>query len=407
MLENAPPHSADRTAILIEGWRDLSHSYALVNQYQILELLKRQDVALAFRDLPPFNPAWPRGNGVSGFSAEEQLRINALSAPAEGQADCIYRISSPIMPGAEDDARRTITFMVTEMGLSGDNVAAGPERYGFFTRDDNAIVTPSRWSRDRIVEFGFPEEKVHVIPHGVDTAIFSPLPPEERATNRVALGIAEDETLFVNVGGMFWNKGTDLVLRAFAQLHAQGCRVRLILKDMRDVYGVTVEQRLAELAQHDPYLATPALRAAISVVSSSLSRPQMRALYAIADAYVSPYRAEGFNLPVLEALACGTPVIVTSGGASDDFCPAGIGWHLPGTAYMLEGSATPLPNRYIEPDFAALVSAMEAVAHGARPDPAIFTQRRAEILAKFTWAEAAARIAALAHGTAIPFLAAA
>jgi glycosyltransferase involved in cell wall biosynthesis len=34
---------------------------------------------------------------------------------------------------------------------------------------------------------------------------------------------------------------------------------------------------------------------------------------------VSPYRAEGFNLPVLEAAACGLPVICTRGGATDDF----------------------------------------------------------------------------------------
>jgi glycosyltransferase involved in cell wall biosynthesis len=38
-----------------------------------------------------------------------------------------------------------------------------------------------------------------------------------------------------------------------------------------------------------------------------------------ADAYVSPYTAEGFNLPVLEAAACGLPVICTRGGSTDDF----------------------------------------------------------------------------------------
>jgi glycosyltransferase involved in cell wall biosynthesis len=39
----------------------------------------------------------------------------------------------------------------------------------------------------------------------------------------------------------------------------------------------------------------------------------------LADAYVTPYRAEGFNLPALESQTCGTPVIATSGGATDDF----------------------------------------------------------------------------------------
>jgi glycosyltransferase involved in cell wall biosynthesis len=45
----------------------------------------------------------------------------------------------------------------------------------------------------------------------------------------------------------------------------------------------------------------------------------MAMLYQLADAYVSPYRAEGFNLPVLEAAACGIPIICTGGGPTDDF----------------------------------------------------------------------------------------
>jgi glycosyltransferase involved in cell wall biosynthesis len=42
-------------------------------------------------------------------------------------------------------------------------------------------------------------------------------------------------------------------------------------------------------------------------------------LYNAADCYLSPYLAEGFNLPALESIACGTPVIVSKGGPTDDF----------------------------------------------------------------------------------------
>src|SRR5262249_27103035 len=50
-----------------------------------------------------------------------------------------------------------------------------------------------------------------------------------------------------------------------------------------------------------------------------LTMKQMAALYRSADAYVSPYRGEGFNLPVLEAAAFGVPLIVSGGGTTDDF----------------------------------------------------------------------------------------
>jgi len=42
-------------------------------------------------------------------------------------------------------------------------------------------------------------------------------------------------------------------------------------------------------------------------------------LYRCSDIYVAPYASEGFNLPVLESMASGTPVIVTRGGSTDDF----------------------------------------------------------------------------------------
>jgi glycosyltransferase involved in cell wall biosynthesis len=51
---------------------------------------------------------------------------------------------------------------------------------------------------------------------------------------------------------------------------------------------------------------------------------KMAMLYQAADAYVSPYRAEGFNIPVLEAAASGIPVICTGGGATDDFVTDGF-----------------------------------------------------------------------------------
>jgi glycosyltransferase involved in cell wall biosynthesis len=50
-----------------------------------------------------------------------------------------------------------------------------------------------------------------------------------------------------------------------------------------------------------------------------ISFREMALLYQAADVFVSPYRAEGFNIPALEAAACGLPVICTRGGPTDDF----------------------------------------------------------------------------------------
>jgi glycosyltransferase involved in cell wall biosynthesis len=54
-------------------------------------------------------------------------------------------------------------------------------------------------------------------------------------------------------------------------------------------------------------------------MGNAVSMQNMADMYRICDVYVSPYRAEGFNMPVLEAAACGLPVICTAGGPTDEF----------------------------------------------------------------------------------------
>ena len=57
----------------------------------------------------------------------------------------------------------------------------------------------------------------------------------------------------------------------------------------------------------------------IIVISENLNFDQLRNIYSITDCYVSPYKAEGFNLTPLEAAACGTQIAVTNGGSTDDY----------------------------------------------------------------------------------------
>lgn len=392
-----PPHDPDRRpALLIEGWRGINHSYALVNQYQMRALLRQDRFDLYAQDLPFINPQWNRAQNGSDFPADDQRVIDAVAPPPAGRpADFVYRIAAPFRAGAPEDRRCTMTFMAAEIGLPLSNFASDPETFDLFCRDRNRIVTPSRWSRDRIVEFGFPAEKVAVVPHAADPALFAPLPAEERASRRALLGIAPDETVFVNVGGAFWNKGLDLILIAFAHLRHSQKRCRLILKDQRDLYGRTVETVMEEVVRAGRCHFDNDTISAISIIPGHLTRPQLRDLYVLADCYVSPYRAEGFNLPVLEAIACHTPVIVTAGGATDDFCPEGVGLKIPGRPAILDGFQSLAPGRYIEPDIEALIETMRAVAGGqAHPSPSEQALRDA-ILRRFTWEEAAGQIADL------------
>ena len=67
--------------LLVEGWRGVNHSIALVNQHQLLELVRRPSVRLSHRDRPFAIASWNRQANASGFTPEDMARIDAIPAP--------------------------------------------------------------------------------------------------------------------------------------------------------------------------------------------------------------------------------------------------------------------------------------------------------------------------------------
>lgn len=411
MTEAKPPLAAadpSGKTLLIEGWRGINQSFAIVNQNQILGLQRLPGLTLRHRDLSFALPQWNRTANPAGFSEADQAAIDGLAVPRRGERiDGVYRIASPFRRIGKADRRRTVTFMVTEIGLSSVNFEADrregrPIDLAPFTRDDNRIATPSAWSRDRLVDFGFPGEKITLIPHGVDGRVFHPLAAAERLHNRAALGIEDATTVFLNIGLSSWNKGIDLLLIAFARLRSGGRNVRLILKDQKELYGRSVQELIRTVGTAHPALLAADTLGAISVISSNMALSDLRLLYGVADAYVAPYRGEGFNFPVLESIACGTPAIVTAGGATDAFCHGGVAVRVPGVAAALEHAATGLRGRYIEPDLDTLTDAMAAFTAGRPAALAGFGAASLAVAQRFSWANAARAVAAATTGEPAP-----
>lgn len=170
------------------------------------------------------------------------------------------------------------------------------------------IWTPSNHSREAFVRSGLDANKVQIIPNGINPTVFSPA--------GAAYSIATEKTYkFLFVGGTIPRKGIDVLLRAYAKAFTATDDVCLVVKDMgaKSYYQGQTQEDLIEKFQQT--LGTPEL----IYIDDNLSEEQMASLYRECDVFVSPYRAEGFSLPTLEAMACGLPVIVTRGGATDDF----------------------------------------------------------------------------------------
>jgi predicted O-linked N-acetylglucosamine transferase (SPINDLY family) len=351
---NAAPkfEGTNTIKLLIEGWRNINHSFAIVNQNQILALSKIPDVRIYHRDHPFFLPHWKQTKEGSGFSDDEVKTINQFKDCSNEDADIIYRIGSPIplvVPGI-----RNATFIVTELGLSQSSFVPSNDSIKRYTNEGNTVITPSTWSKARIIDYGFDESAVHVVPHGVNQEIFYPSNNEERERQRSVLGIQRHELVLLNVGVPLWNKGTDVLIKATAKAINAGKNIKLLIKNNKALYGLGLDQILSKVNADAPGLLNEKIVRSILVIDSSLTLEQLRALYCLADVYVSPYRAEGFNLPVLEAMACGTRVVVTHGGSTDDFVTEADGEKIPSKLLTMDAGPKE-KGKYLEPDLGALV----------------------------------------------------
>src|SRR5262245_57480314 len=99
-------------SLCVEGWRFLHHSYAVVNQWQLLSLMKRDDVALTVCDVPFCNLNWTPLKGLLPPDFERKLDSIPILNPDQS-ADVTLRISYPfdftLRPGG-----RTAVFATTE-----------------------------------------------------------------------------------------------------------------------------------------------------------------------------------------------------------------------------------------------------------------------------------------------------
>jgi glycosyltransferase involved in cell wall biosynthesis len=297
----------------------------------------------------------------------------------------VYRIAYPYRAGPAEGARVfcqatcEYTRLVDQAPFTGAPDAA------------THFITPSNWSKAGMAASGL-KQTIHVVPHGVDTKIFQPPEAELRATVRGRMRIAPDRFVFLNVGSMGFNKGLDLLLVAFNEVRRKHSRALLLLKDQRGLYPWNGSAAIAEARQLHPGKLDDLGPDHVGVIGTSLTLAQLAALYGAADGYVSPYRAEGFNIPPLEAAACGLPIAVTAGGPTDDYAHDSFALKLPSRPGEINGAGC------LEPELDALIEAMLMMIERRLPAAVDPARARSRIGAHNTWEHVVDRLlAAFTH----------
>lgn len=324
------------TTVLVEGWDKFPHSYSIVNVYQLLALCKKEQLTIFFNELPPYSEEWKKLSTLSGILlTDEETKTLEKIKRWDGKApvDIVYRIAYPYdlkqtrgISSAKKRQLPLVLFYTSEFGTLRDQHFTNGNVKSFVEAcfaHKILPVTPSKWSAEALRKHKYDPL---VISHGVDVGKFHPIEDDGQSRNafRDSYGIPHDAFVFLNVGAMTGNKNIKGIIKSFYKLSLLGHNdIYVILKGIGDLYACkkNVNAALKELLKERSVDKThwKKISSRLIFTDDLYTYNELCILYNSCDCYLSPYVAEGFNMPVLEAIACGLPVIVSKGGSTDDF----------------------------------------------------------------------------------------
>lgn len=240
------------------------------------------------------------------------------------------------------------------------------------------VWVATEWGRRVLVECGGDETRIDVVPLGVDPERFSPVGP------RATLPETDGRFRFLAVGKYEKRKGYDVLMRAFDEEFAGRSDVALYV-----------------LASHSELRANPAAeirRLGLKSPENVVVLPWIEdpavlpALYRACDALVAPTRGEGWGLPIIEAMACGLPVITTGWSAHTAFANSGnavlIGYDLVPAAPAATDGAADL-GLWAEPRAHELRQAMARLSAACEEARRLGAAAADDVRRRWSWTQAA------------------
>ena len=225
-------------------------------------------------------------------------------------------------------------------------------------RAADAIIINSRSLRSELTRhLDVDDRKLRLIPEAVDHRLFRPGDPGEARARVARYGVTRPFVLFVS---SLWSyKNCDGLLRAWTSVREELRDHQLVVVGApRDaVYAAALRELASELGIHDDVIFTGAVTLEETVD-----------FYRSAEVFVYPSLNETFGLPILEAMACGCPVVTSDTSA------------MPETA----GGAA----RLADPTVATSIA--RAVVQAAGPERQRLRDLGLRRAAQFTWAATAA-----------------
>ena len=181
------------------------------------------------------------------------------------------------------------------------------------------VLATSNWVMEVLTRDGV-TSPIKVVYEGVDTNVFKPLLKDNPDVKkfRERFGIGEDSLFILTVGGDGKSKGFQEVVLALKQLEDKFTNWRYIVK----VAGSPTGQKQTE--EDMGLVRKLGLEEQVIFFSEMLNKQEQAALFNAADIYAAPSRSEGFGRPLIEAQACGIPVLTVDGTSTREVVRHGV-----------------------------------------------------------------------------------
>ncbi len=364
----------DRPVWRIEGPFDSSYSLALVNR-ELALALSSLNLAVALHST----------DGAGDFAAStEFLAANSSIAKLHTQAD-------RYPPAAADVCSRL---------LYPPRVADMMSRFNLlhaYAWEESEV--PSQWVAD-FNEFlqGISALSTHVVKTLVDSGAALPLAicgagvdHWDRIPDGEEFQLQARSFRFLHVSSCLPRKGVDVLLKAYGDVFSDADDVTLVIKTFanpqNDVWRWLDDARRAHA--DFPHVV---------IIEEDIDSTSLKQLYSNCDVMVAPSRAEGFGLPLAEAMVSGLAVITTAWGGQRDFCTEDTSWLIDYTFAPAE-TVFGLPHSvWAEPSRQGLSDLLREV-YGLSPEERMERTRRGQWLLRnqFLWKHVAERLVDFAH----------
>lgn len=329
---------SNKLCILFEGWPRLPHSYSIVLCFQLKYLIKKYNISFYIKEVPYYFKHWSHKKMDYKFDENQffsDLKNGIINDKYiynnnDNDIDIIYRISFPY--NITNSTKPTCVFYTSEFGILDDTYFLSSNVINFQHFQQNMYFTsPSKWSQQGLTSY-INDDKNEIITHGVDPDFYY-IDNDSRILYRKKLSINDNDIILCSVGAMTGSKGiVFIIILLFLLLTNGNFNINTTINDL-----VNTHYKLILKGTSDLYQSKEMVMSYINVITMSdkckqyiidnniifitetLTFDQLRSIYNCSDIYVSPYIAEGFNLCPLEALACGTSLIISKTGSTSDY----------------------------------------------------------------------------------------